>query len=272
MSRHADVVELIIGGAVVAVARRCAVVAVDGHLDVVDVRGDARFPCIGTDLAVDGHDAISAAGDVGAKRQRPGYLGVVIAVQIVLRAGEQDVQPVVALIQRPAVVKADRLGIVVQEVGELRQGEVLLERRAVAVDGLQLDVLVGDFEHVSLVAGLDAQDHGLAVNVAIGALSTTGALLVGIEHVEQEISVTVAVPAPVDVEQAVAGVAVAHKRVAAAGLAAAVHDGASCGQLLIEHVFPRAGGIMHSSHILGTVLIAEVVDHGDGDVAGIGAR
>ena len=46
-----------------------AVVAVDGHLDVVHIGSHTRAPVVGSILAVDGHDAVGAAGDAAAETQ-----------------------------------------------------------------------------------------------------------------------------------------------------------------------------------------------------------
>ena len=98
----------------------------------------------------------------------------------------------------------------------------------------------------------------MALDVAIGSCRAADALCVGVEHIEQEIAVAQAVPAPVDVEHAVAVITVADKGMATCSLIARVDDGPSCGQLGIEQVVPALGAVVLAALDVGTGLVAKV--------------
>ena len=198
-------------------------VAVEGGFNVIAVTLNHGFPHIATGNRADRLNLVGAASDVFAKGigHRTLVLGPSVGngdeARTIVGLGNQLNKIVFVVIQGDA---AQVLGAIVDMVlgghldvatlGELEVAVIAALKLARArVVHIPYGQAVVNHFLMAAVTRFDADNGGL-VNVvtlhAVGGSHTTG---IGIEHRQDEVTVTDAAPAPVDVEQVAVGIAVA---------------------------------------------------------------
>ena len=225
------------------------------------------MPVVGVINAVDGHNAIGATRQVGAEAQRARRRGDVAAgLQIGgIRRVELGLQFTI-LIQAEAQIETGHLRGVVKEAVGHGHLETARVGRACGDGIFQREPRGSERQCASIgSARFQPDGHGLVIDVAIGTHRTADALCRGVEHTQHEVTVALAGPAPVDVEQAVGIHAIAHKGVPARLLVAGIGHRTAGGQLVVEHLLPVLGAIVQATHIACTGLVAKVGRQGIGD-------
>ena len=112
--------------------------------------------------------------------------------------------------------------------------------------------------------GLDADDDALIV--VISAHEAADTLICGVQSVQQEIPVTTALPAPVDMEVAGSIVPVAHEGMSPGRSIPRIIHGATRFQLGAHHVVPLRHGIKVAVLGMYAGIVAEILREGLGDI------
>ena len=250
--------------------------AVKLHFDIVHISADTRHvERIGINR-IDGHDAVSATGDSSAETQRPGIDRDSLAVANGTGSitDKKHIHQLAILVQSPSLAELGRHVAVVDEFARYRDQEIGGRGATGIVVTVNRQILEREFSAFAThaIIGLNTEAGALAIDIAIGSSGAPDTLFAGIEQVEQEITVALASPAPVDVEAALAIIAVTDERMSARSLVATIYNGAACGQLGIDDFLPIAGGIVVAPDKTATVLVAKVINQCAGHIARIGAR
>ena len=193
--------------------------AVKSHFDIVHISTDTRLVKRIRINRIDGHDAVSATGDSSTETQRPGIDRDSLAVAD--GAGsitdKQHIHQFAILIKTPSLTKLSSHVAVVDKFARYRDREIGGRGATGVIGTVNRQILEREFSAFAThaIIGLNTEAGALAIDIAIGSSGAPDTLFAGIEQVEQEITVALTSPAPVDVEAALAIIAVTDERMSA---------------------------------------------------------
>ena len=134
-----------------------------------------------------------------------------------------------------------------------------LSHQPIIVEGDRLPVIAEHSVRLRLVPseGLCADDSFLATTVSVTVVAGVKAGMVGVGNGKHKIVIIRAAPTPVEVEKAVAVVAVNHERMAGGTAGSAIQHRPPLRQLLVDNAFPDIRRVVITIQPLGVLTVVE---------------